>query len=177
MNISATFPPKSAVEVFKLLPEGTLCEVLNNILYMSPAAAHEHQRVSVTLTAQIYSFVTRKKVGEIFHAPIDVFLDENNAFQPDIIFISKENSGHLIQGGGFEGAPDLVIEILSPFNKSRDLVTKRRVYERTGVKEYWIVDPVTKEVVGFMGKDRSFQPLPSSKGKIKSLLLKKTFSF
>ncbi|MBA2422160.1 MAG: Uma2 family endonuclease [Chitinophagales bacterium] len=177
-NISRILsPPRTAMEVFNLLPEGTLSEVVDNILYMSPAASHEHQRISRILLTQMHIFIEKKKLGEVFNAPLDVLLDKENAFQPDIIFISKENKGKLIPGGGFEGVPDLVIEILSSFNKNHDLVKKKKVYEQVGVKEYWVIDPVTRKARGFTLDNNAFQSLSVIIGKVKSNLLRKTFNF
>jgi len=72
-------------------------------------------------------------LGTVRYAPYDVYLDDKNAFQPDILFVRKENM-HLIEEDGLYGAPDLVIEILSPSNSKYDLKVKKEVYERYGVK-------------------------------------------
>lgn len=170
-------PPRTAVEVFKLLPEGTLCEVINNTIYMSPSPTTNHQRILKSIFKQIDNFIEERKLGEVFFSAIDVFLDDKNAFQPDLIFISNKNTGFLDPEGGFHGVPDLIVKVLSPFNKNHDLVKKKSVYEKRGVKEYWVIDPKTKEVTGFEWKEGSFQELMKSKSKIKSVLLKKTFSF
>src|SRR5688572_19014864 len=116
------------MEVFKMLPEGTLCEVINNTIYMSPGASYEHRRIKRKLMRKLDEFVEKNKLGEVFDAPMDVFLDDENAFQPDILFISNKNKGKLISGSGFKGVPDMIIEILS-FNKNHDPVTKKQVYE------------------------------------------------
>lgn len=79
---------------------------------------------------------------------MDVYLEDENIFQPDILFISNENQ-HVIEEDGIHGAPDLVIEILSPGTAKYDLMKKKDVYERRGDKEYWIVNPETKLVQGY----------------------------
>ena len=177
METSVIRSPRTAVELFRMLPEGVLCEVIENTIYMSPAATVEHQRVKSKLMTQMYIFVEKNKLGEMLDAPVDVFLDDHNAFQPDILFIAHGNPGYLDPRGGFEGIPDLVIEILSLSNQKHDLVRKKEVYERNGVKEYWIVEPFEKEVTGYFLSGKSYKEFPKAKGKIKSKLFGKTFSF
>ena len=139
-------PPRTIMEVFKLLPEGTLAEIIENKLYMSPTPVTKHQRIISKLLSGLYVFVNKDDKGEVFTAPFDVFLDEeSNAVQPDIIFVSKENSKIIDEETTIHGVPDLLIEILSPGNRKHDLVTKKDLYEKFGVKEYWIIDPETKE--------------------------------
>lgn len=169
--------PRTAVELFRLLPEGVLCEVIDNVIYMSPAATHEHQRIKRKIMLQMTLHVEKNNLGETFDAPIDVFLDHRNAFQPDIIFIATENLTNLIPNGGFNGAPDLVIEILSLSNRQYDLGKKKDAYEKNGVKEYWVVDPFTKEAIGYLPEKKSFREFARATGKLKSKLLRKEFRF
>jgi Uma2 family endonuclease len=164
------------VELFEMLPEGLNREVIHNKLYMSPAPPFEHQDLSAELTAQIRSFVKIKKLGSCVASPIDIFLDGNNAFQPDIIFIATKNLG-IIKKEKVRGAPDLVIEIVSPGSKKNDYITKRGVYEKNGVKEYFIVDPLSKKTTAYFLIDGLFTKQSEKKGKLISKPLKKTFSF
>ncbi len=82
---------RTAVEVFKLLPEGVHCQVINNAIYMSPAPNFEHQEVVSEIQNGIFNHVKKNKLGKCVQSPIDVFLDDENVFQPDIIFISSDN--------------------------------------------------------------------------------------
>jgi Uma2 family endonuclease len=168
--------PRTAVELFELLPEGILCEVIENTLYMTPAPDFFHQKLSLEISVSIFNEVKSTNAGECVAAPTDVYLDDSNAYQPDILFIAKENLS-IIKDGKIRGAPDLIIEILSPGSARYDKITKRNVYERNGVKEYFIVEPTTKEVIAYYLKNKKFEKQVSKKGKVKSLLLKKTFSF
>ncbi|MBC7886752.1 MAG: Uma2 family endonuclease [Ferruginibacter sp.] len=168
--------PRTAVELFELLPEGILCEVIENTLYMTPAPDFFHQELSGDLCSSILIEVKKTNAGKCVAAPVDVFLDIKNAFQPDILFIAKENLG-IIKDGKIRGAPDMIIEILSPGSAKHDKITKRIVYERNGVKEYFIVDPVSKAVITYYLKNKKFEKQADKKGKLKSGLLKKTFSF
>ena len=111
-------------------------------------------------------------------APFDVYLDAtSNAVQPDIIVILNSNKGHSKPNGHFHGVPDVIVEILSPGNKDHDLVKKKELYERFGVKEYWIVDPESKGTIGYFLQDSKFIPQAQEKRNITFKLLKLTISF
>ncbi|MFZ6010184.1 MAG: Uma2 family endonuclease [Bacteroidota bacterium] len=166
------------MEVFKMLPEGTLAEVIENALYMSPTPTGKHQRLSRKLSTQLDQFVTSEDLGEIFYAPYDVFLDETeNAVQPDLFFVSRKNAGIVNDDGHVHGVPDLIIEILSPGNKKHDKVIKKNLYEKFGVKEYWIIDPDTRAAIGYTLKNKTYQLIGEDSGKINSILLGKSFVF
>ena len=169
--------PKSAVEVFKLLPEGIFCQVIDNVIYMSPAPTFEHQNIVAEIITLIRLYVRKMNLGKCVSLPIDVFLNKNNAFQPDIIFLSTKNLSLIGKDGKIHGAPDIVIELLSTSNENDDRVKKKNVYESCGVKEYFIVEPSVKNVISYYLVDRKFEPAPQQKGKIASRLLKKTFKF
>jgi len=168
--------PKNMLDVYKLLPEGTPIQLINDRFYMSPAPNIPHFEIVDKLTAQLRDFVTKNNLGKIFFAPVDVYLGTKNAVQPDIMFVHKDNFD-IIHSDGIHGAPDIVIEVLSPSNKNDDLVKKKEVYEIFGVKEYFIVDPSDKAVITYYLKEKSFTEQKKSKGKIASKILKKTFAF
>ncbi|HEY5744472.1 MAG TPA: Uma2 family endonuclease [Chryseolinea sp.] len=172
----AVYPPLTAMEVYENLPESTLAEIIDNKIYMSPSPVDHHQRISVRLIAQFFLFAQQHGLGEVFAAPFDVYLDEKkNLVQPDILFILKENA-HIVRGH-VHGSPDLIIEILSPSNRKRDLITKKRLYEKFAVKEYWIVDPDTNEAFGFQLQKGMYVKLPTEKNQLTSPLLKNVFVF
>jgi Uma2 family endonuclease len=169
-------PPRTMLEVFESLPEGTLVQLIENNLVMSPSPKDLHQEILEELTFQLTTHVRRKKLGKVRFAPYDVYLDQKNAFQPDLIFISNENL-YKIQENGLYGAPDLVIEVLSPGTAKYDKGKKKTVYERCGVKEYWIVDPATKAVSGYSLQQERYAELEAATGIIQSPLLDTTFKF
>ena len=170
-------PPRTIMEVFKMLPEGSLAEIIDNTLFMSPAPSPFHQRLILTLATQINTFVSTNKLGEVFVSPIDVFLDEtSNVVQPDLLFISSTNKVE-IDAEGIHGVPDLIIEILSPGNKKHDMVIKKSLYEKFGVKEYWIIDPDTRQSHGYILKENSFENLKEDRGTFASPSLNGTFQF
>ncbi|MEJ0103230.1 MAG: Uma2 family endonuclease [Bacteroidota bacterium] len=168
---------RTAVEVFKLLPEGVHCQVINNAIYMSPAPNFEHQEVVSEIQNGIFNHVKKNKLGKCVQSPIDVFLDDENVFQPDIIFISSDNLSIIKDDGKVHGAPDIVVEVLSPGNANDDKVKKRKVYESCGVKEYFIVQPSSKEVISYYLVKDKFEPIDKVKGKIVSKFLKRVFRF
>ena len=136
--------PRTAMEVFNTLPEGTLCEVIDNALYMSPSPTTDHQRILFDIASEIRTHVKANKLGETFIAPCDVFLDdEQSVVEPDIIFLGTSKAS-FIKRKGIYGSPDLIIEILST-NIQHDKKRKLELYERNGIAEYIIIDPDTKE--------------------------------
>lgn len=178
MQETLVHPPRTIMEVFKTLPEGTLAEVIDNVLYMSPTLTIDHQRISRKLTTQLDLFVTKNNLGELFYAPFDVYLDEkSNAVQPDIFIVLSANSHILESKDHVHGVPDLIIEILSPGNKKHDQAVKKNLCEKVGVKEYWIVDPETKTATGYTFQNNRYDLIGEETGKINSILLHQTFTF
>jgi Uma2 family endonuclease len=169
-------PPRTGMEVFMMLPEGTLAELINDTIFMSPAPNYYHQSISLNLAAQINIHIQKNNLGECVTAPMDVFFDNKNVLQPDIILIAADNLS-IVQNGKIKGTPDLIIEIVSPGNKKHDTETKKSIYEKFGATEYFIVDPETKDTITWYLADKKYTKQPSVKGKIKSKLLKKTFAF
>jgi len=177
MNHVIESPPRTIMQVFKMLPEGTLAEVIENVLYMSPAPNPYHQRILVRLSSRLDNYILENELGEILIAPVDLYLDETaNAVQPDILFFSKNNP-LVVNKSGLHGVPDLIIEILSPGNKEHDLVKKKLLYEKFGVKEYWIIDPETKIASGYTLKEITYHPIGEHKNKIDSPLLGSIFEY
>src|SRR5574337_107390 len=126
MEETIIHPPRTLMEVFKMLPEGTQAELINNRLYMSPSPIGKHQRILRTLFRSIDTFSSKGKLGEVFFAPFDVFLDETeNAVQPDLIFIASANLHIVDDDGVIHGVPDLLIEVLSPGNSDHDTIIKK----------------------------------------------------
>lgn len=172
----AVFPTLSALEVYENLPESTLAEVIENKIYMSPSPVERHQDICLDLAAQFLHYTRRHDLGRVFIAPFDVYLDEEkNLVQPDISFILKENA-HIVHGQ-VHGSPDLIVEILSPSNQKRDLITKKKLYEKFAVKEYWIIDPETNIAFGFQLQKDAYVKLPPEKNQLTSPLLKNVFVF
>jgi Uma2 family endonuclease len=139
--------------------EGDRQELIDGELVVTPVPIIRHQVISMNLTRALDHHVRPRNLGMIFYAPTGVRFSRHDLLIPDICFVSLARLG--ILGEKFiEGAPDLVIEILSPGTRRRDLTTKRELYARFGVREYWPVDPDkrTVEVLALVGD--GYQPLP-----------------
>ncbi|MDW8331834.1 MAG: Uma2 family endonuclease [Cyclobacteriaceae bacterium] len=170
-------PPRTIMEVYQMLPEGTLAEVINGLLYMSPSPATNHQRIIGNIFFKLKLWIEQNQSGEVFIAPFDVYLDEEaNVVQPDIIFISSAKSKG-IRSNGFYGTPDLIVEILSPGNPRHDLEIKKELYERFGVTEYWVVNPDTREATGFFLQGKVYASPGTFTGLLRSRLLNTDIEF
>ena len=176
MNSTLIHPPKSMLEVWETLPEGTLCQLINNQLVMSAAPRDIHQAVLFDIAFEIQTFLKRNKKGQLRISPYDVHFSNQNIFQPDLVFIKTENL-HRIEEKGLAGAPDLVIEVLSPTTSQLDYEDKRLVYEKYGVSEYFIVDPGTASVDYFYLINGIYEAQESVRSKIISKLLDTEITF
>jgi len=128
------------------LPEdGKRYEILDGDLVVTASPITRHQRVLGNLYAVLRTHVRANGIGEVLFAPIDVLLDRHTIAVPDLVFVSKDRSA-IIQRHGIVGAPDLLIEILSPSTAVRDRDTKAKLYARFGVDHYWIVDAESEEM-------------------------------
>jgi len=140
---------KYTYEDYAKLPEGPRYQLIGGDLVLAPSPTPYHQDVSWNINHLIGGFVLAHDLGIVRYAPLDVYLNEKETYQPDIIFIARNRLG--IKGKKkIEGAPDLVVEILSPSTAYDDLTTKFKNYEKYGVKEYWVVDPGAKSVEIFV---------------------------
>lgn len=120
-------------------------EILDGMHVRSPVPVPYHQSVSRRLQFLLMQPIEAIGLGQIYNAPIDVQLSTFDVVQPDLALVLK-GSACVVGPKKLEGPPDLIVEILSPASRSRDLGPKRRLYERAGVREYWIVDPDAKTV-------------------------------
>ena len=126
-------------------PDDQRYELLNGELMRLPTPNMAHQRVLGRLGIRLSQFTQEHGLGELFLAPFDVVLSDTDVAEPDLLFISRARE-HTLTDENVRGAPDLVIEILSPSTADRDLGYKHDLYGRHGVLEYWVVDPMTKTV-------------------------------
>ena len=126
-------------------PDDERYELLDGNLMMVPAPNMKHQQVLLTLTLKLGNFTKEHGLGTVCVAPCDVVLSDSDVVQPDLLFISRARE-HILTDDNVRGAPDLVIEILSPSTAERDLGYKHDLYGRHGVLEYWIVDPMAETV-------------------------------
>lgn len=136
--------PRTAVEVFNMLPEGTYCEVIDNTLYMLPTPTTTHQISLMNILSKIHKEVTANDLGTAL-TRCDLYLDGGETIVvPDIFFVKKDRE-HIIQTKGIIGAPDFVIEVLSS-NKIHDQQRKFDLYQQSRIPEYIIIDPEIKNI-------------------------------
>jgi|CXWL01.1.fsa_nt_gi Uma2 family endonuclease len=150
---------KLTYEDFQGFPEdGKRHELLDGDHYVTPAPIPRHQRLAFRLAVAIEN-QERKRVDPalVFMAPLDVVLSPHDVVEPDVIVVRPERS-QLVTETCIEGAPDLLVEVLSDSTRKRDETTKRHLYERHGVGEYWIVDPVLETVKVYRRAGDRFAP-------------------
>ena len=131
-------------------------ELIDGELYMAPAPTWEHQESTINLAAMLRHFVRVNGLGRVVASPIDVYLSEEDVFQPDIVFVSVERLD-IIHSSGVHGAPDLVIEMLSPSTERIDRTLKAERYAMFDVKEYWQADPIAKTITALRLRDGAFE--------------------
>ena len=131
-------------------------EVFNGELRMVPAPSTDHQFISRDLEFLVWNFVNKKGLGEVLYAPIDVVLDDDEVYQPDLVFIKRDRQG-TIERDAIHGVPDLIIEIVSPSSVFYDTVEKKEIYRKYGVNEYWLVFPDEKAIEVFVLENGAYQ--------------------
>jgi Uma2 family endonuclease len=142
--LTADKKKKYTVDDYLLLEEGAPFQLINYDLIMSPSPIPFHQVISARIMQALLNFLdSRNNNGFLVSAPMDVKFDEGNILQPDILYIAEDRVEDLIKDR-IEGAPDLIVEILSPSNAYYDLRQKKDIYEKYGVKEYIIIDPIAQ---------------------------------
>ncbi len=137
---------KLTYEDYCAAPADSRYELLDGELIMVAAPNLKHQRVQVKLTTRLELFIEDRALGTLFTAPCDVLLSNNNVVQPDLLFVSRQREHLLRDGQKVQGPPDLVVEIVSPSSEMQDQGTKRALYGKHGVNEYWLVDPVAETI-------------------------------
>ncbi|HKI05648.1 MAG TPA: Uma2 family endonuclease [Thermoanaerobaculia bacterium] len=117
--------------------DGKRHEIIDGELYVTPSPFRPHQGFSIELGSRLHLFVKSRRLGRVYAAAFDVILSEHDIVQPDLMFISNERAG-IVTETNIQGAPDLVVEILSESTRRRDEGIKLHLYERSGVLEYWM---------------------------------------
>ena len=133
---------KLTYEDFLLFPDdGKRHELIDGEHYVTATPNLKHQMIVMNLGAMIWNYLKQHPVGRAFFVPMDIVLSDYDVVEPDLQFISRERQAILTKQH-VRGAPDLVVEVGSPSTRKRDETIKRRLYERCGVSEYWVIDPV-----------------------------------
>lgn len=162
-ELAATGKKTYTYKDYAALPEGAPYQLIGGELVLTPVPGTYHQVVSMKLGLKMAGYVLERNLGLVLDAPVDVYLGETETYQPDLIFISRERLP-IVEPARINGAPDLVVEILSPATAYYDLRRKFRVYERCGVREYWVVDPEEKAVEVYALKEGKFELAQRAEG-------------
>ena len=136
---------KLTYQDYAALEDDRRYELLDGKLILLDSPNRDHQSVRIHLMFDMYTFVKENDLGWVYGAPFDVLFTDTDVAQPDIMFISRERE-HILTHANVQGAPDLIVEILSPSSSTRDWRNKRELYASHGVREYWIIDPANRIV-------------------------------
>jgi len=162
---------KLTYEDYLLLPDdGKRHEIINGEHYVNPAPNMKHQNTVMNLILSIAVFVRQKHLGRVYVAPGDVVLSTVDILQPDLMFISNERED-LITRANVQGAPNLVVEVLSPSTRTVDATLKLQRYDRFGVDEYWLVDPDEQSVTIYRRRGERLEREESSGDSVETPLL------
>lgn len=150
-----------AVEYIAVPDDGKRYQLIDGqLVAIEPSV--EHQEILGYLSTELGSIVRAKQHGKVFML-VGTFIGEYDVYQPDILFVRRENLS-IIEMDGVHGAPDFVIEILSPSNAYYDLKHKKDIYEEIGVREYWIVGPKDHTIECFLNSEKGFETVFLGKG-------------
>jgi Uma2 family endonuclease len=138
---------RATLEEFWALPESSLhIEYIDGEIIMAPTPTVSHQAVLGNIYYALRSFIRDTGSGQIFASPLDVVLPTGEVVQPDVFFLTEEETARAMSAKRVHGAPSFLVEILSPGSIKHDKVTKRSLYEKNGVQEYWMVDLKAKSI-------------------------------
>lgn len=156
--VSKTQTRLTAQDYFDLPESDERYELINGELCMAPTPIPEHQIFLYYFTKVFEEFITRHNLGRVIMSPQDVLLADDVVLQPDMMFISNARLSIIKWGQYIQGAPDLVVEVLSPSTTRHDRTVKRELYARHGVREYWIADIVARTIEVHVAQGGEFLP-------------------
>lgn len=152
-------PPrvKLTYEDFLLFPDdGMRHELIDGEHYVTPSPNTKHQVISGNLHYLLRSWLEQHPIGRVFYAPFDIVFTRFDVVEPDLLYMSNERAATILTSQHVTGAPEIVVEIGSPSTRKRDETIKRQLYQRSGVSEYWVIDPDIDIVRVYRGDDGPF---------------------
>ena len=147
--------PKLTYEDYAKTPDDERWELIDGELFISPSPKEAHQRTQIRVGSKMFVFTEERDLGQVY-IEFDVVLSDTDTVRPDVIFVSREPS-HIITADNVQGSPDLVVETRSESTARRDWTTKRDLYERHGVREYWLVDPEAATIAVLILTDGKYE--------------------
>lgn len=153
--------------------DGKKHELIDGEHFMTPSPVAKHQMAVGNLFLLLETFVRKQNLGRVFVAPFDVILSDYDVVEPDLIFISRERMQAIVKEW-IRGAPDLIVEVLSPSTAEIDCGLKMKLYEKYRVSEYWLADPATEIIEVYVLRQDGYELFSrASKGqRVKSVMLK-----
>ena len=133
-------------------------EIIEGVKFMSPSPNIRHSNVIINLITAVGNYVKENKLGFLFQDNMDVHLPDGNVFRPDFAFVSAASKNLVIDNPDdrFHGVPDMVAEVFSRSTMHRDITVKKDIYERNGVKEYWIINPWSESIEVYLLRDGKY---------------------
>jgi Uma2 family endonuclease len=170
-KIKARTGPYTYEDFCALIREDQKADLIDGVIYMASPENIDAGRLFLWLSAIMSTYAGEKQLGEVFGSHVACRFDDRSAPEPDILFVRSEHADRLHRGG-VEGAPDLVIEIVSPESVERDYEDKRKQYQQFKVPEYWIIDEEKKSVLLLRRNRRGrYQEIPPRRGIFRSEVL------
>jgi Uma2 family endonuclease len=144
---SPRFAGKLTYDDFLLFPDdGQRHELIDGEHYVTPSPNQRHQRILGKLYLVIGNYLETNPIGDVFFAPFDVVISHFDVVEPDLLYLSHERAARVLVPEHVRGVPELVAEVASKGTRKRDETIKRALYERSGVSEYWVVDPAIEAI-------------------------------
>lgn len=159
---------------FLLLPDdGKRYELIGGEITEVPSPTRPHQRLLAFLHAMVFNYVLEHRLGEAYFAAVDVRLSDHDVVEPDLVFLRQDRLHLYNQRGDIQGAPDLVVEVISPSSEKTDPGVKMALYARSGIPEYWLVNPATKQFQGFVLREgqNHYVEVPPVAGRYRSTVI------
>src|SRR5688572_2361398 len=148
---------KLTYDDFVLFPDdGMRHELIDGEHYVTPSPNFKHQAVLGNLHLLIGGWLQAHRIGRVMLSPFDVVFTIFDVVEPDLLYLSNERAAQVLTAANVRGVPELVVEVGSPSTRKRDETIKRRLYERSGVSEYWVVDPDLDVVRVYRNRDGRF---------------------
>lgn len=171
MVVAPPVVPRLTAADLDLFPDdGLRREIIGGVLFVAAAPSRFHQEVLFRLTLQVGNLIAANKAGSAYFAPVDVRFSDGDLVQPDLIFIRRERLG-IYRGNTVYGAPDVVMEVVSPSNRGYDLRNKARLYEANAVPEYWVFDPERRQITQLALIDGRHVPVEPTDGIYRSTVI------
>ncbi len=153
MRISTKF---SYEDLQHIPPDRNRYEIVDGELFVTPSPIPLHQRIVGNLFAELRQYVRKKRLGEVFVAPLDVVFTSSTVLEPDLIFVSRSRA-HMVGEKNLSGPPDLAVEVMSESTVQLDREIKPKQYALYGVSEFWLVDPTGRTVEIFRLKEGEYE--------------------